>query len=95
MASAAPSQQQQQQQPQASIVELPGAADAKATRPALDRSITTSAAPLPAAPATSPPMGTNPSEMILELADGTAYRGISFGAEDKSISGECVFQTGE
>lgn len=31
---------------------------------------------------------------ILELADGSAYRGISFGAEGKSVSGECVFQTG-
>jgi carbamoyl-phosphate synthase/aspartate carbamoyltransferase len=31
---------------------------------------------------------------VLELADGSAYRGISFGAEGKSISGECVFQTG-
>jgi len=30
---------------------------------------------------------------VLELVDGSAYRGISFGAE-KSISGECVFQTG-
>jgi carbamoyl-phosphate synthase/aspartate carbamoyltransferase len=33
--------------------------------------------------------------MLLELADGSAHRGISFGAEGKSISGECVFQTGE
>ena len=32
--------------------------------------------------------------MVLELADGTEYQGISFGAEGKSISGECVFQTG-
>ncbi|PWN91267.1 putative URA2-multifunctional pyrimidine biosynthesis protein [Acaromyces ingoldii] len=32
--------------------------------------------------------------MVLELVDGTAYRGISFGAPGKSISGECVFQTG-
>lgn len=31
---------------------------------------------------------------VLELADGSAYRGVSFGAEGKSISGECVFQTG-
>ncbi|PWY98304.1 putative URA2-multifunctional pyrimidine biosynthesis protein [Testicularia cyperi] len=46
-------------------------------------------------PATSPPLGQQDSpEMVLELADGTAYRGISFGAEGKSISGECVFQTG-
>ena len=47
-------------------------------------------------PATSPPLGREDSpEMVLELADGTAYRGISFGAEGKSISGECVFQTGK
>lgn len=46
-------------------------------------------------PATSPPLGQEDStEMVLELADGTAYRGISFGAEGKSVSGECVFQTG-
>lgn len=32
--------------------------------------------------------------MVLEMADGTAYEGIGFGAEGKSISGECVFQTG-
>ncbi|BEI82121.1 hypothetical protein CcaverHIS002_0212810 [Cutaneotrichosporon cavernicola] len=31
--------------------------------------------------------------MVLELADGLALSGHSFGA-DKSISGECVFQTG-
>ncbi|BGP44932.1 Carbamoyl-phosphate synthase [Rhodotorula kratochvilovae] len=31
--------------------------------------------------------------MLLELADGSAYEGFSFGA-DKSIAGECVFQTG-
>ncbi|KAI0312366.1 carbamoyl-phosphate synth [Amylostereum chailletii] len=33
-------------------------------------------------------------DAVLELADGTAFRGISFGAEGKSIAGECVFQTG-
>ncbi|SCZ87539.1 BZ3500_MvSof-1268-A1-R1_Chr2-2g05005 [Microbotryum saponariae] len=32
-------------------------------------------------------------KMLLELADGSAYEGFSFGAE-KSIAGECVFQTG-
>jgi hypothetical protein len=31
---------------------------------------------------------------VLELTDGSSYRGISFGAQGKSISGECVFQTG-
>lgn len=33
-------------------------------------------------------------DAVLELSDGTAYRGISFGAEEKSVAGECVFQTG-
>jgi hypothetical protein len=33
--------------------------------------------------------------MVLELEDGTAYQGVSFGAPSKSVSGECVFQTGE
>jgi len=33
-------------------------------------------------------------KMVLELADGTAFQGFSFGAKGKSISGECVFQTG-
>lgn len=34
------------------------------------------------------------NKMLLELTDGSAYEGYSFGA-DKTISGECVFQTGE
>ena len=34
-----------------------------------------------------------PNKMLLELADGSAYEGYSFGA-DKSIAGECVFTTG-
>lgn len=29
------------------------------------------------------------------LQDGTSYQGISFGSQSKSISGECVFQTGK
>lgn len=39
----------------------------------------------------------DPSEITtaaLVLKDGTSFQGISFGAE-KSISGECVFQTGK
>lgn len=32
-------------------------------------------------------------DMVLELADGLALSGHSFGAH-KSVSGECVFQTG-
>lgn len=31
----------------------------------------------------------------LVLKDGSSYQGISFGSEEKSISGECVFQTGK
>jgi carbamoyl-phosphate synthase/aspartate carbamoyltransferase len=30
----------------------------------------------------------------LVLKDGSSYQGVSFGAETGSISGECVFQTG-
>ncbi|KAJ6589041.1 hypothetical protein B0H19DRAFT_1102680 [Mycena capillaripes] len=33
-------------------------------------------------------------DAVLELSDGSAFRGISFGAQDKSVAGECVFQTG-
>jgi carbamoyl-phosphate synthase / aspartate carbamoyltransferase len=32
-------------------------------------------------------------DMVLELADGLALAGHSFGAQ-KSVAGECVFQTG-
>ncbi|PFH49641.1 hypothetical protein AMATHDRAFT_62764 [Amanita thiersii Skay4041] len=31
---------------------------------------------------------------VLELSDGSAFKGIAFGAQDKSVAGECVFQTG-
>uniref|UniRef100_A0A0W0F1Z5 Pyrimidine-specific carbamoyl phosphate synthase-aspartate carbamoyl transferase n=1 Tax=Moniliophthora roreri TaxID=221103 RepID=A0A0W0F1Z5_MONRR len=49
--------------------------------------------------ATAPPAEDDPEnalnvDAVLELADGSAYRGISFGAEGKSVAGECVFQTG-
>ena len=37
--------------------------------------------------------GFEEENMLLELEDGTIYRGYSFGAE-KSVSGEMVFQTG-
>ena len=53
---------------------------------------------IPAPPVTFAPLHDNGTEMdegILELVDGSAYRGISFGAEGKSVSGECVFQTGK
>ncbi|KAI8993613.1 hypothetical protein BDB01DRAFT_715931 [Pilobolus umbonatus] len=39
----------------------------------------------------------NPKDVTtaaLVLKDGSSYQGISFGAESKSIAGECVFQTG-
>lgn len=50
----------------------------------------------PAPPATASPIGGEPCEdMVLELADGSSHKGISFGTPGKSISGECVFQTGE
>jgi carbamoyl-phosphate synthase / aspartate carbamoyltransferase len=32
---------------------------------------------------------------VLELVDASAFQGFSFGAEGKSVSGECVFQTGK
>ena len=35
------------------------------------------------------------ADAVLELGDGSTYRGIGFGAEGKSVAGECVFQTGE
>lgn len=51
----------------------------------------------PARPVTAPPLcddGIEPVDGVLELIDGSAFRGISFGAEGKSVAGECVFQTG-
>ncbi|TFK38441.1 carbamoyl-phosphate synthase [Crucibulum laeve] len=38
--------------------------------------------------------GSEIADGVLELVDGSAFRGLSFGAEGKSIAGECVFQTG-
>ncbi|ORZ09633.1 hypothetical protein BCR41DRAFT_398615, partial [Lobosporangium transversale] len=35
----------------------------------------------------------NATIATLVFRDGTSYQGISFGAETKSIAGECVFQT--
>lgn len=35
------------------------------------------------------------ADAILELGDGSIFRGIGFGTEGKSVAGECVFQTGE
>lgn len=36
-----------------------------------------------------------PTDAVLELADGSTFGGIGFGAEGKSVAGECVFQTGQ
>jgi carbamoyl-phosphate synthase/aspartate carbamoyltransferase len=54
---------------------------------------------VPFPPVTARPVGSN-GEMVtnerlatLELEDGSAYQGYSFGAE-KTVSGELVFQTG-
>ena len=55
----------------------------------------------PAPPVTVHPMLNNDShspiltESVLELKDGSAFRGTSFGAVGKSVAGECVFQTGK
>jgi hypothetical protein len=52
---------------------------------------------IPVPPVTAASLNEDGAEIVhgvLELADGSAYCGISFGAEKKSISGECVFQTG-
>lgn len=38
--------------------------------------------------------GQQPVSAALVFKDGTAYKGYSFGAENASIAGECVFQTG-
>ncbi|KAI0357085.1 carbamoyl-phosphate synth [Trametes cingulata] len=67
-------------------------------RPALARSASNYPNGFPAAPiaATSFQAAEQNQlvDAVLELADGTAFRGISFGAEGKSVAGECVFQTG-
>ncbi|KAJ7207910.1 hypothetical protein GGX14DRAFT_634388 [Mycena pura] len=34
------------------------------------------------------------ADAVLQLSDGSAFCGISFGAQGKSVAGECVFQTG-
>ncbi|KAI1305399.1 Carbamoyl-phosphate synthase, partial [Mortierella claussenii] len=51
--------------------------------------------PLPHPPVTAPPCEqADATVATLVLQDGSSYQGISFGAEVKSIAGECVFQTG-
>ncbi|KAG0317412.1 hypothetical protein BGZ99_006318, partial [Dissophora globulifera] len=51
---------------------------------------------LPHPPVTAPPFDQTEASTLatLVLQDGSSYQGISFGAESKSIAGECVFQTG-
>ncbi|KAF9431575.1 hypothetical protein BGZ76_000134, partial [Entomortierella beljakovae] len=51
---------------------------------------------LPHPPVTAAPCDQAAAATVatLVLQDGTSYQGISFGAETKSIAGECVFQTG-
>ncbi|KAF9993935.1 hypothetical protein BGZ80_007976, partial [Entomortierella chlamydospora] len=52
--------------------------------------------PMPHPPVTAPPceQAATATVATLVLQDGSSYQGISFGAESKSIAGECVFQTG-
>ncbi|OBZ72818.1 Protein pyrABCN, partial [Grifola frondosa] len=65
-------------------------------RPVLARSASSYPNGFPASPISVPSIQDDDKtvDAVLELADGTAFRGISFGAEGKSITGECVFQTG-
>ncbi|TFY63266.1 hypothetical protein EVG20_g6387 [Dentipellis fragilis] len=67
-------------------------------RPIAAGSASTPANGIPAPPVTAPSLSLDGSEntlgAVIELADGTALRGLSFGAENKSVAGECVFQTG-
>ena len=44
-----------------------------------------------------PPVSVNiqSPDRILQLADGSIFSGISFGAEGRGVAGECVFQTGK
>jgi carbamoyl-phosphate synthase/aspartate carbamoyltransferase len=67
-------------------------------RPAIARSQSYAPNGIPA-PAIAPPHilvseTENAPDAVLELIDGSAFSGISFGAQGKSVAGECVFQTG-
>ena len=63
-------------------------------RPSLSRVASGLPNGLPAPPVTAVTQdATTSQDAVLELADGTAFRGFSFGAEGKSIAGECVFNT--
>ncbi|KAI0259196.1 class I glutamine amidotransferase-like protein, partial [Gloeopeniophorella convolvens] len=77
---------------------LAPSASTQNARPTISRSASYAPNGLPAPPVTAPQLQAgetkNVPDAVLELVDGTAFRGISFGAQDKSIAGECVFQTG-
>ncbi|KAH9974929.1 carbamoyl-phosphate synth [Lactifluus volemus] len=67
-------------------------------RPIVTRSQSYAPNGIPAPPIAAPRLHTsdtqNAPDAVLELLDGTAFCGISFGALGKSVAGECVFQTG-
>jgi carbamoyl-phosphate synthase / aspartate carbamoyltransferase len=67
-------------------------------RPVISRSQSYAPNGAPAPPIVAPQLhageAKNALEAVLDLFDGTAFRGISFGAQGKSVAGECVFQTG-
>jgi carbamoyl-phosphate synthase / aspartate carbamoyltransferase len=68
-------------------------------RPLFGRAASSYTKPNNAPPPVSSPLFKNeqspPMDAILELGDGSTFRGIGFGAEGKSVAGECVFQTGK
>ncbi|TFK51491.1 carbamoyl-phosphate synth [Heliocybe sulcata] len=76
----------------------PSSVNLPPTRPVLARAASNMPNGYPQAPVTVPPQVNGDSaalvDAVLELADGTVLRGFSFGKEGKSVSGECVFQTG-
>jgi hypothetical protein len=67
-------------------------------RPGVIRSQSYAPNGIPAPPIAAPRLHANDTQnapdAVLELLDGTAFCGISFGALGKSVAGECVFQTG-
>ncbi len=67
-------------------------------RPAIARTQSYAPNGMPAPPIASPHLRASETkhapDAVLEFIDGTAFRGISFGAREKSVAGECVFQTG-
>jgi len=67
-------------------------------RPAIARSQSYALSGVPAPPIAAPHLRASETkdapDAVLELIDGTAFRGISFGAQGMSVAGECVFQTG-